>query len=117
MAGLEAIARPILMRLSAMTLRPTGRAPRGERVAGRVPFSAWKTVTFVAALRHDAMTAPMMIKGAMNGDAFLAYVDQSLVPTLKRGDIVVMDNVSVHRVAGVREAIEAANATLRYLPP
>ena len=82
-----------------------------------MPFSAWKTVTFVAALRHDGMTAPMMTKGAMNGEAFLAYVDQCLVPTLKRGDIVVMDNVSVHRVAGVREAIEAANATLRYLPP
>ena len=94
-----------------------GRAPRGERVIGRVPFSAWKTVTFVAALRHDGMTAPMMIKGAMNGEAFLAYVDQCLVPTLKRGDIVVMDNVSVHRVEGVREAIEAASATLRYLPP
>ena len=94
-----------------------GRAPRGERVIGHVPFSAWKTVTFVAALRHDGMTAPMMIRGAMNGEAFLAYVDQCLVPTLKRGDIVVMDNVSVHRVAGVREAIEAANATLRYLPP
>jgi hypothetical protein len=94
-----------------------GRAPRGERVIGRVPFSAWKTVTFVAALRHDGMTAPMMIKGAMNGEAFLAYVDQCLVPTLKRGDIVVMDNVSVHRVEGVREAIEAAGATLRYLPP
>ena len=88
-----------------------GRAPRGERVIGRVPFSAWKTVTFVAALRHDGMTAPMMIKGAMNGEAFLAYVDQCLVPTLKRGDIVVMDNVSIHKVEGVREAIEAANAT------
>ena len=74
-------------------------------------------MTFVAALRHDGMTAPMMIRGAMNGEAFLAYVDQCLVLTLKRGDIVVMDNVSVHRVEGVREAIEAAGATLRYLPP
>jgi hypothetical protein len=69
-------------------IRLFGRAPRGERVIGRVPFSAWQTVTFVAALRHGGMTAPMMIKGAMNGDAFLAYVDQCLVPTLKRGDIV-----------------------------
>ena len=97
--------------------RPFGRAPRGERVIGRVPFGAWKTVTFVAGLRHDGMTAPMMIKGAMNGEAFLAYVDQCLVPTLKRDDIVVMDNVGVHKVEGVREAIEAASATLRYLPP
>jgi transposase len=94
-----------------------GRAPRGERVIGRVPFGAWKTVTFVAALRHDGMTAPMMITGAMNGEAFVAYVEQCPVPTLKRGDIVVMDNVSVHKVEGVREAIEAASATLRYLPP
>ena len=93
-----------------------GRAPRGERVIGRVPFGAWKTVTFVAALRHDGMTSPMMIMGAINGEAFLAYVEQCLVPTLKRGDIVVMDNVSVHKVEGVREAIEAASATLRDPP-
>jgi len=86
-------------------------------VLGRVPFGAWKTLTFVAALRCDRMTAPMMINGAMNGAIFVAYVEQCLVPTLKRGDIVVMDNVATHRVAGVREAIEAAGATLRYLPP
>jgi len=109
--------RPTHPSVNTNMTRLFGRAPRGERVIGRVPFSAWKTVTFVAALRHDGMTAPMMIKGAMNGEAFLAYVDQCLVPTLKRGDIVVMDNVSVHRVEGVREAIEAARATLRYLPP
>ena len=77
-----------------------------------MPFSAWKTVTFVAALRHDGMTAPMMIKGAMNGEAFLAYVDQCLVPTLKRGDIVVMDNVSIHKVEGGREEV----AAVRTLP-
>ncbi len=97
--------------------RAYGRGPRGERVIGRVPFGAWKTFTFVAALRCDKMTAPMMIKGAMNGEVFVAYVEQCLVPTLKRGDIVVMDNVATHKVAGVREAIEAADATLRYLPP
>jgi transposase len=94
-----------------------GRAPRGERVTGRVPFAAWKTLTFVAALRCDRMTAPMMIKGAVNGECFLAYVEQCLVPTIKRGDIVVMDNVPSHKVDGVLEAIEAAGATLRYLPP
>ena len=97
--------------------RAYARGPRGERAIGRVPFGAWTTLTFVAALRRDGMTAPMMIKGAMNGDAFVAYVEQCLVPTLKRGDIVVMDNVATHRVVGVREAIEAAGATLRYLPP
>lgn len=94
-----------------------GRALQGERVVGRVPFGAWKTLTFVAALRCDGMTAPMLIKGAMNGSVFLAYVEQCLVPTLKRGDIVVMDNVATHKVEGVKEAIEAASATLRYLPP
>lgn len=77
----------------------------------RVPFGAWKTLTFVAGLRCDGMTAPMMINGAMNGETFSAYVEQCLVPTLKRGDIVVMDNVAIHRVAGVREAVEAADAT------
>lgn len=97
--------------------RPCGRGRRGERVIGRVPFAAWKTLTFVAALRCDRMTAPMMIKGAMNGEAFLAYVEQCLVPTLKRGDIVVMDNVPAHKVEGIREAIEGVDAMLRYLPP
>jgi transposase len=86
-------------------------------VIGRVPFAAWKTLTFVAALRCDAMTAPMLIKGAMNGETFVAYVEQCLAPTLGRGDIVVMDNVPAHKVEGVREAIESVGATLRYLPP
>jgi len=94
-----------------------GRGPRGERVIGRVPFAAWKTLTFVAALRCDAMTAPMLIKGAMNGETFVAYVEQCLAPTLGRGDIVVMDNVPAHKVEGVREAIESVGATLRYLLP
>ena len=94
-----------------------GRGPRGERVVGHVPFAAWKTLTFVAALRCDRMTAPMMIKGALNGEVFLAYIEQCLAPTLKRGDIVIMDNVPAHKVEGVQEAIKAAGATLRYLPP
>jgi len=94
-----------------------GRGPIGERVIGHVPFAAWKTLTFVAALRCDAMTAPMVIRGAMNGETFVAYLEQCLAPTLGRGDIVVMDNVPAHKVDGVREAIEAVGATLRYLPP
>lgn len=97
--------------------RSHGRAPKGERVTGRVPFGAWKTLTFVAGLRCDRMTAPMMINGPMNGAIFLAYIEQCLVPTLKRGDIVIMDNVATHKVKGVCETIEAAGATLRYLPP
>jgi transposase len=97
--------------------RPFGRGPKGERVIGRVPFTAWKTLTFLAALRSDRMTAPMIIKGAVNGEVFLAYLEQCLVPTLKRGDIVVMDNVPAHKVEGVQDVIEAAGASLRYLPP
>ena len=84
---------------------------------GHVPFAGWKTLTFVASLRRDRMTAPMMINGALNGEVFLAYVEQCLAPTLKRGDIVIMDNVPAHKVDGVQEAIEAVGATLRYLPP
>lgn len=102
--------------VSTNLVRLRGRAARGVRLIGHVPLGEWKTITFVAALRHDKMTAPMMILGAMNGEAFLAYVEQCLVPTLKRRDIVVMDNFAVHKVAGVREAIEKAGATLRYLP-
>jgi transposase len=97
--------------------RTYGRGLEGERVIGRVPFAAWKTLTFVAALRCEGMTAPMLIKGAMNGEAFLAYVEQCLVPTLERSDIVIMDNVPSHKVDGVQAAIEAAGAALRYLPP
>jgi transposase len=102
--------------VSTNMVRLKGRAPRGVRVIGAVPLGAWQTITFVAALRHNKMTAPMVIEGAMNGEMFLAYVEQCLVPTLRRNDIVVMDNCRVHLVAGVREAIEKARATVRYLP-
>ena len=97
-------------------VRLSGRCPRGGRLIGRVPFGPWKRLTFVAGLRHDKMTAPFLIEGAMNGETFLAYVEQCLVPTLSRGDIVVMDNLRVHKVAGVKEAIEGAGAELHYLP-
>jgi len=85
-------------------------------VAG-VPHGHWQTSTFLAALRQDRITAPCVIDGAINGETFLAYVEQILVPTLAPGDIVVMDNLGSHKVAGVRRAIEAAGATLLYLPP
>jgi transposase len=93
-----------------------GRSRRGERLIGRVPFGAWKTLTLVAGLRCDEMTAPMVIEGAMNGETFLAYIEQCLAPTLNRGDIVAMDNLKAHKVDGVEEAIEAVGAELRYLP-
>ena len=76
----------------------------------------WETLTFIAGLRQTGIVAPMVIKGAMNGEAFLAYVEQCLIPTLKRRDIVVADNVSFHKVAGVEEMIQAVGASLRYLP-
>lgn len=93
-----------------------GRCLRGERVIGRVPFGTWQTLTFVAGLRCDELTAPLVIEGAMNGGIFRSYVEQCLAPRLNRGDIVVMDNLRAHMVAGVREAIEAVGAQLRYLP-
>jgi transposase len=94
-----------------------GWGPKSERVIGLVPHGHWKTTTFVGALRATGVTAPLVIDGAMNGELFLAYVRQQLVPTLLPGDIVVMDNLPAHKVAGVREAIEAASCTLAYLPP
>src|SRR5882762_8735676 len=97
-------------------VRTSGRCARGERLVGRVPHGHWKTVTFVGALRCDAMTAPCVIDGAMSGPTFLAYVEQCLAPTLKRKDTVVMDNLKAHKVPGVREAIEARGARVRYLP-
>jgi transposase len=102
--------------VSTNMVRLRGRAPRGVRLIGRVPLGEWKTITFVAALRHNKMTAPMVVDGPMTGEMFLAYVEQCLVPTLKRNDIVVLDNLQAHKVAGVREAIEKARATVRYLP-
>lgn len=98
-------------------VRLSGRSPRGERLVGRVPHGHWKTITFVAALRHDRITAPLVLHGSMTGETFLAYVEQFLIPTLKRKDIVVMDNLAAHKAPRIREAIEAAGATLRYLPP
>jgi transposase len=97
--------------------RLRGRAPRGKRLIGRAPFGHWKTTTFVAGLRNDKIIAPFVIDRPMNGEIFWAYVRTCLVPALSPGDTVVMDNLPAHKVAGVREAIEAAGARLLYLPP
>lgn len=97
--------------------RARGRAPRGERLVEYVPHGHWKTTTFVAGLRASGVIAPLVVDGAINGEIFLAYVQRYLVPELKRGDIVILDNLSSHKVAGVQEAIEAAGATVMYLPP
>lgn len=97
--------------------RRYGRCLTGRRLLCKEPWGHWKTTTFTAALRHDGLTAPMMLDGPMNGESFLAYVTQVLAPTLKQGDIVIMDNLPSHKVAGVKEAIEATGSTLCYLPP
>ena len=102
---------------STKMARRYGRAVRGERCRAAIPHGHWKTTTFVGALRSDSMTAPMVLDGAMHGAAFLAYVEQMLVPTLKPGDIVIMDNLPAHKSVSVRRAIEAVGAELRFLPP
>lgn len=102
---------------STAMMRLYGRAVRGQRLVDHVPHGHWKISTFVAGLRHDGMVAPCVIDGAINGDVFVAYVEQVLVPELRPGDTVVMDNLSSHKITGVRAAIEAAGATLLFLPP
>ena len=102
--------------VSTSMARRHGRCERGERLIAQVPQSHWQTITFVAGLRHDGMVAPFVVNGAMNGASFLAYLEQCLVPTLKADDVVIIDNLTAHHVAGVREVIETTGATLRYLP-
>ena len=97
--------------------RKRGRAPRGQRLRVGVPHGHWKTTTFIAGLRLSGMTAPLVLDGPINRIAFQAYIDQILVPTLTPGDIVVMDNLGSHKGDAVRASIEAAGASLLYLPP
>jgi transposase len=101
---------------STSMVRLHGRCPRGERLIGYAPQGHRKIITLVAGLRQRAMVAPFVLEGAINGPMFLAYVKQYVVPILKRGDTVLMDHLPAHKVAGVREAIEAVGATLLYLP-
>lgn len=103
--------------VSTNMVRRYGRAPRGQRLIARVPHGHWKTTTFLAALRCDAITAPCVIDGPINGELFLAYVEQFLAPSLKPGDIVILDNLGSHKSEAARRAIEAAGATLLFLPP
>jgi transposase len=97
--------------------RTHGRCRRGERLNDKVPHGRWRTLTFLAALRHDRIDAPCVIDGPINGQLFLAYVEQFLVPTLKPGDIVILDNLGSHKGLAVRRAIRAAGAKLLFLPP
>lgn len=97
--------------------RLRGRAPKGQRLRVGVPRGHWKTTTFVAGLRLTGLTAPFVLDGPMNRSAFLAYVSRVLVPELKPGDVVILDNLPAHKGSRVRAAIEAAGASLLYLPP
>jgi len=102
---------------STKMARLRGRAPRGERCRAPIPHGHWKTTTLTAGLRRSGVVAPMVLDGPMDGVCFRAYVEQVLVPELRPGDIVIMDNLPAHKVGGVRQAIEATGASLLYLPP
>ena len=102
---------------STKMARLRGWSRKGERCRASIPHGHWKTTTLTAGLRLSGLAAPMLLDGPMHGAAFKAYVEQVLVPELDPGDIVVMDNLPAHKVAGIRQAIEAAGATLLYLPP
>jgi transposase len=97
--------------------RSYGRAPRGQRLVAKVPQGRWRTLTFLAALRYDRIAAPCVIDGPINGESFLAYIEQVLVPTLKPGNVVIIDNLGSHKSKAVRRAIRAAGAKLFFLPP
>ena len=103
--------------LSTKMARLRGWAPRGERCRASVPHGHWNTTTFVGGLTLTGICAPMLLDGPMDGDAFLAWCEQMLAPMLQAGDVVIMDNLPAHKVAGVRAGIEATGAMLRYLPP
>jgi transposase len=97
--------------------RRYGWGPRSERVVDDAPHGQWRATTFVAGLRSTGIVAPFVLDGPMTGQAFRAYVEQSLAPVLSAGDVVVLDNLAAHKVAGVRAAIAAAGASILYLPP
>ncbi|WP_254508353.1 IS630 family transposase [Anatilimnocola floriformis] len=97
--------------------RTYGRSLIGTRLIEKVPSGRWETTTFLGAMRAEGFIAPLTVEGAINGELFLSWVRKELSPVLRPGDIVVMDNLSSHKVAGVREAIEAVGAEVRYLPP
>jgi len=93
-----------------------GWGPRGQRLPAKVPHGHWTTMTFLAALRHDRLTAPWLLEGPINGESFQLYIDKVLIPTLRPGDIVVMDNLGSHKSSLVRRALKAVGAKLFFLP-
>jgi len=103
--------------LSTKMARLRGWAPKGERCRATIPHGHWKTITFVGGLTLEGFVAPMLLDGPMDGECFLAWIEQMLAPALRAGDLVIMDNLSAHKVDGIKEAIEARGAELLYLPP
>jgi transposase len=97
--------------------RRYGRSPSGARLVAAVPHGHWRTTTFIAGLRQTGIVAPLVLDGPMTGLALRAYVEQFLAPALEPGDVVVLDNLAAHKIAGVRQAIAAAGASILYLPP
>jgi transposase len=113
-------ARFVFLDETGLTTKMTrlyGRSRRGERLVGAVPHGHWRTTTFIAGLRQSGIVAPLVLDGPMTGAAFRAYVEQALAPVLQPGDVVVMDNLAAHKMAGIEEAIAATGASLLYLPP
>jgi len=98
-------------------MRTRGRAPRGVRVIDKVPHGHWRTTTMISAIRTAGPFAAALVSGATDGDVFLAYVEHALVPELRPGDVVILDNLQPHKATGVRERIEGVGARLLYLPP
>ena len=103
--------------LNTKMARLRGRSTKGKRLVSSIPHGHWKTLTCIAALRHDGMTAPWVIDGPMDGAAFITYITTQLAPTLKRGDVVIMDNLPTHKVAAARKAIKDRGAWPLFLPP
>jgi len=103
--------------LNTKMARLRGRSARGQRLIASIPHGHWKTMTFIAGLRHDGMTAPWVLDGPMDGPAFTTYIKTQLAPTLRKGDVVVMDNLPAHKVAAAKAAINERGAWLLFLPP
>ena len=103
--------------LNTKLVKTTGWAPVGQRLIDHAPFGHWHTQTFIAALRHDGLTAPWVIKGAINRDLFNAYIETQLAPTLKPGDVVILDNLSSHKSAYAAEVLKSIGAWFLFLPP
>jgi transposase len=119
MPGLDPARLVFLDETAAKTnmTRTHGYAPRGERLGGRAPYRRWQTTTFLGAMRSGGFIAPLVVDGAMTSELFLAYVERVLIPELKPGDVVVMDNLSCHTQKAVREALEGAGFRVEYQPP